>query len=81
MPYNATLNDLLSIITIITPDWLTLISSYVDFVVADLIMRPWRSMILYWLSDFDSIYIVLLYDHTFTLSPLLSIDDTGVEWF
>ena len=58
-PYNANLNDCPLIITTTIPDWLILISSLVDFVVDDFMVRPVKSIIVYLVSEADSINMVL----------------------
>ena len=48
--YRDNLHDWLLIIITYTPDLVILICCVVEVVVEVAIMRPWRSMILYWLS-------------------------------
>ena len=76
--YNDTLYDLLLIITIIMPLGATLISSCEDFVVEVVIMRPWRSMMVYLASGAVSMNMIRLNDHTLMSLPLSSTGLTGV---
>ena len=58
-PYIGNLNDSPLIITTTIPDVFILISSFVDCVTDDLIVRPFKSIIVYLVSGADSINMVL----------------------